>query len=170
VLGSPRDNVKPGVEGLLGSPAADVLTGSAGDETIEGLGGGDALSGLAGDDRLFAGDGQRDRILCGPGEDRASIDLQDRSRDPNVREGAFPDCEFLFQAAVDSHPTVRIGASARLRRDSLSVTLRCPRALPAGCADRLLLTAGGRCARAAECGRSPWSATGSDGPSGPSSQ
>jgi hypothetical protein len=141
VLRSPRDNVKPDVEGLIGSAANDTLTGGAGDETIEGLGGSDALSGLAGDDRLRANDGERDRILCGPGEDRASIDLQDRSGDPNVREGAFPDCELLFGAAVDSHPTVRIARQARLTQDSLQVTLHCPRALPAGCAGHLSVAA-----------------------------
>lgn len=148
LVNSPRDNVRPGIEFLTGTDAADSLTGGPDDESIFPLDGEDSVSGLGGTDILFANDGVRDTILCGPGaNDQAILDLQDVSGIPQPprrpgadREPTFPDCELVFGAAVDSHPTVRIARSGQLRRGALWVTLRCPRALTAGCAGRLSLT------------------------------
>ena len=146
LINSPRDNVRPGIEFLTGTAAGDSLTGGDGDESIFPLAGEDRVSGLGGTDILFANEGVRDTILCGPGaDDQAILDLQDVSGVPQPprRPGAeptFPDCELVFGAAVDSHPTVRIARTAPLRRGVLWITLRCPRALPAGCGGRLSLT------------------------------
>jgi Ca2+-binding RTX toxin-like protein len=58
-----------GEDGLSGGGGADELYGGLGRDTL--LGG-------AGDDFLETKDGERDYVDCGPGEDAASVDMQDR--------------------------------------------------------------------------------------------
>ena len=83
---------------LRGGPGADVLRGGAGDDDLRGGGGADRLSGGAGDDvirgqggvnaikagrgndRVRARNHKRERIRCGPGRDRATVDRSDRVR------------------------------------------------------------------------------------------
>jgi hypothetical protein len=85
-----------GDDALRGSDADDRLTGFGGEDGIWGLAGDDGLSGGVGDDELYGGrghdtllggagrdfletkDGERDYVDCGPGEDAASVDMQDR--------------------------------------------------------------------------------------------
>ena len=69
-----------------GRRGADRINGRGGGDCIDGGGGGDRLKGGAGQDRLKAGrgsdlirarDGERDRVRCGKGRDRASVDRSD---------------------------------------------------------------------------------------------
>lgn len=96
-----------GKDDLSGGTDTDQLSGSAGDDTLAGEAGRDALhggdgndriaevgdgyragetidvdsnviSGGAGSDTIAAANGRRDRIDCGPGKDRATVDRIDR--------------------------------------------------------------------------------------------
>ena len=71
---------------LRGRAGADVLRGTAGPDVISGRGGNDRLyggkgrdrlDGGAGNDSIYARDGVRDVIRCGPGRDRVSADRTD---------------------------------------------------------------------------------------------
>lgn len=82
------DNVGSDVEDIFGSDGNDKLRGSGGpntidggpgDDTIDGGSGRDALYGDAGDDLVTARDGRFDLIDCGDGNDRAVVDLEDRT-------------------------------------------------------------------------------------------
>jgi hypothetical protein len=83
-----RDNVQTDVEDVYGGAGADRLRGSAGDEALDGGAGDDLVDGRGGEDGLFAGDGDdrveardgaRDAVECGPGDDIAIVDEQDRA-------------------------------------------------------------------------------------------
>lgn len=65
---------------LLGGAGPDRLLGGPGDDRLVGGPGHDLISGGPGDDRIFARDGVRDRVECGPGDDLAVIDRFDRIR------------------------------------------------------------------------------------------
>ncbi len=76
-----------GNDTLTGGALADRLTGEGGADRILGNGGGDQLTGGAGRDRIMGGAGadivrardvSRDRVSCGSGRDRATIDRRDR--------------------------------------------------------------------------------------------
>jgi Ca2+-binding RTX toxin-like protein len=58
------------VEGISGTPQADVLTGGATSDQIIGQQGNDTLNGIGGDDFL-SGDAGNDRVVGGAGEDTA---------------------------------------------------------------------------------------------------
>jgi Ca2+-binding RTX toxin-like protein len=66
-----------GSDVLLGFGGRDCLFGGRGRDTLNGGGGADLLEGGAGADRLFARDGRRDRVRCGPGRDLAVVDIED---------------------------------------------------------------------------------------------
>jgi Ca2+-binding RTX toxin-like protein len=66
-----------GEDGIWGL-AGDGLSGGGGDDEIYGGPGRDVLLGGAGDDFLETKDGERDYVDCGPGQDAASVDMQDR--------------------------------------------------------------------------------------------
>jgi N-acetylglucosamine-6-sulfatase len=68
----------PRADGLCGRGGADVLVGRAGSDRLVGGSGPDRLYGGPGADRLPARDGYRDRVICGPGNDRAAVDVHDR--------------------------------------------------------------------------------------------
>jgi Ca2+-binding RTX toxin-like protein len=70
------DNVRPGVERVLGGGGDDRLTGSPGADQLEGGPGDDRLAGGNGDDRLAGGDGDDD-LRGDAGADTA--DYADRS-------------------------------------------------------------------------------------------
>jgi Ca2+-binding RTX toxin-like protein len=79
---------------LNGTNRADRITGGARGETIRGRGGDDRLRGGAGKDLLLGGrgndvlrarDGERDRVSCGPGRDRAVLDRLDAIVDATKR-------------------------------------------------------------------------------------
>jgi len=86
--GRRRDRLVGGEEGdrLLGRRGRDRLIGRGGDDCLFGGGGADSLSGGAGEDllkggsgrdRINARDGERDRVRCGKGRDRAKVDAVD---------------------------------------------------------------------------------------------
>jgi hypothetical protein len=63
---------------LHGQTGDDVLDGGPGDDLLRGGYGNDRLRGGPGDDLVQARDGMVDSIDCGPGNDRASVDPEDR--------------------------------------------------------------------------------------------
>jgi hypothetical protein len=142
VSASPSDNVKSGIDRVVGGLGNDTLEGNALANTLEGGQGTDTLRGLAGNDQLLANDGQVDIVACGEGADFAQVDLKDRG--PQQR--GFPDCEAVQQAAVDQHPNVRIGRRWTLDvgRRLARIELRCPRELRRGCRGAVTLVAGRR--------------------------
>jgi Tol biopolymer transport system component len=60
-----------------GGPGNDLITGGAGADLLLGGPGHDLLRGRAGRDRIFASDGVRDLIKCGPGRDFVVADRRD---------------------------------------------------------------------------------------------
>lgn len=64
-----KDNVRPDVEDLYGTQAADVLIGSSAANRISGNSGNDEIRGGAGDDSLTGDDGA-DTVTGGAGSDR----------------------------------------------------------------------------------------------------
>ncbi len=74
LYGNDRDNIIWGRDGddeIHGLGGDDHLYGLQGDDRIYGEGGQDTLEGGEGFDHLFAADGERDVLLCGPGGGRA---------------------------------------------------------------------------------------------------
>ena len=67
-----------GEDGIWGMEGDDGLSGGGGADELYGGPGRDTLLGGAGDDFLETKDGERDYVDCGPGEDAASVDMQDR--------------------------------------------------------------------------------------------
>ncbi len=59
---------------LSGNGGPNTLSGAAGNDQIDGGGGADVLDGGANDDTIFARDGFVDTIVCGAGNDSASVD------------------------------------------------------------------------------------------------
>jgi Ca2+-binding RTX toxin-like protein len=85
VNGDATDAVS-GFENLNGSPFDDTLSGNAGANTIKGFDGNDSIDGGGGtdtidagtgNDSVFAKDGVLDHIVCGTGNDSASVDSID---------------------------------------------------------------------------------------------
>ena len=81
-----RDNVHsdietvtagPGNDTVIGSVAANTLDGGAGDDSLTGGAGADTLLGGAGEDAIFARDGLRDSVDCGPDGGSATVDTID---------------------------------------------------------------------------------------------
>jgi Ca2+-binding RTX toxin-like protein len=84
LVGHPGDNVLGGGGGpdtLKGLGGPDILRGSVDDDLISGGSGRDFLRGGTGDDRLKAADDRAEGVACGPGFDRAVVDLEDDVRD-----------------------------------------------------------------------------------------
>ena len=72
---------------LLGGPGDDSLAGGVGADELHGGTGGDTLQGGRGRDRIFAMDGARDVISCGPGRDTVRADRIDRTAGCERRVG-----------------------------------------------------------------------------------
>ena len=66
-----------GLVPVEGAGGRDRLDGGGDDDQVVGGFDEDALLGGAGDDVLFAVDGRRDVVDCGPGQDRAEVDPSD---------------------------------------------------------------------------------------------
>jgi hypothetical protein len=113
---------------LLGSPAGSVLDGLAGDDVIVGGPKPDTLFGRSGADRLFAADGEIDRVSCGgpdPG-DSAEVDAADSvSGCPKVGAGlvvrpAAPGPGGGPPAVADeTAPVIDLTVARRIRRGTL---------------------------------------------------
>ena len=89
-----RWSIGPGVEDLRGTHQDDVLVGDAGineiaggsgDDRILPGGGTDSVDAGEDDDTVDAGDGIGERILCGAGDDRATLDAADQQADCETR-------------------------------------------------------------------------------------
>ncbi len=80
---------RPGHDCLIGGTGADQLEGEEGDDRLTGGRGRDVLidehginffDGGSGGDVIVARNGNRERVRCGPGVDRAIVDRRDRVR------------------------------------------------------------------------------------------
>jgi Ca2+-binding RTX toxin-like protein len=71
--GTGNDRIRAGA-------GADRVHGSSGNDVLTGNSGRDSLWGGLGADLIYARDGERDTIDCGPGRDRAVVDRVDRVR------------------------------------------------------------------------------------------
>ena len=58
-------------------PGRDVGRGHAGKDRFDGGRGRDRLKTFGGRDKIFAADGAKDKLRCGPGRDRAIVDAKD---------------------------------------------------------------------------------------------
>jgi hypothetical protein len=82
LAGGGHDDVIFGLGGndtLLGGAGDDRIYGGPGGDVITGGSGADHLYGRGGSDTIFAADGERDIVDCGPGNDRAVVDLVDKT-------------------------------------------------------------------------------------------
>jgi Ca2+-binding RTX toxin-like protein len=78
--GGSDDDIVGGGSGddeISGGGGSDTLVGNSGDDEINGGNSGDSISAGTGDDIVFARDGVRDTINCGPGRDRVTADRSD---------------------------------------------------------------------------------------------
>jgi dipeptidyl aminopeptidase/acylaminoacyl peptidase len=78
LAGGGHDDIIFGLAGndtLPGGAGDDRIYGGAGNDVITGGSGEDHLWGGAGSDTIYAADGERDMVDCGPGRDRAVVDL-----------------------------------------------------------------------------------------------
>jgi hypothetical protein len=78
LAGGGHDDVIYGLGGndtLLGGAGDDRIFGGPGNDVITGGSGADHLYGGPGSDTIYAADGERDVVDCGPGRDRAVVDL-----------------------------------------------------------------------------------------------
>src|SRR5207244_4527869 len=64
----------PGNDVVFGRGGEDVIVGGVGNDALHGGGGSDEIWGDGGNDRIYARDGRSDRVLGGPGRDRAWVD------------------------------------------------------------------------------------------------
>lgn len=123
------DNVDTSVDDVLGGTGADVIVGSdlsnalygeAGNDTITGGAGPDLLDGDAGDDVIEARDGAVDDVRCGPGNDRAVVDVGD---------AVAPDCETVERPTAPAPapaPVVAVAPPA-VDRSPPKVSMTLPR-------------------------------------------
>jgi hypothetical protein len=126
-------------ERVEGGSASDRIVGSAGNETLSGHDGDDSIVGGAGEDTLRGGggndgisaiDGEPDFVSCGPGLDRASIDLKDNPAD----------CEFVTSQAVDDSPPGRpLRRTVRIAAGRAAVRFSCPKTAEPSCHGELKL-------------------------------
>lgn len=75
-----KDKLKgaAGNDRLSGSGGKDKASGGAGKDRVSGGKGKDRLKGNAGKDTLRAADGKVDRVNCGGGKDKATVDAKDK--------------------------------------------------------------------------------------------
>lgn len=79
--GTRRDDLVAGGRGndrLNGSGGDDCVSGEAGNDKLSGGGGKDKVKGGGGKDKVKAADGKKDKVNCGGGDDRATVDPEDR--------------------------------------------------------------------------------------------
>jgi Ca2+-binding RTX toxin-like protein len=78
--GDRNDLVRGGTgdDTMNGGDGNDILTGGPVDDVITGGAGRDIIRAGSGADTIYAEDGQRDWIRCGPGEDKYTADRFDR--------------------------------------------------------------------------------------------
>jgi len=129
------DNVRPGVEHVIGTSVGDELGGRRGAETLEGREGPDVISGGRGADLLLSGDGDdtvyavdgiRDVVRCGTGAlDRLRADLIDSAtacevlplRESRVARLSGSDRPLVSPQTKDYPGAVRYGAMIYFRAE-----------------------------------------------------
>ena len=75
--GSDELDGESGNDRVSGWAGNDIVKGGSGNDRLSGGRGSDDISGGSGNDRIFARDGERDVITCGPGFDRVYADRVD---------------------------------------------------------------------------------------------
>ena len=108
-FGSDRAEGNAGHDTLHGEGGNDTLYGGPGDDELRGADGVDVLSGGGNDDRLYDKDGntaERDRFLCGKGEDFVRADPTDQ---------VSSSCENVNLAGVDLLPDLGMGQLAQIQ-------------------------------------------------------
>jgi hypothetical protein len=94
IAGTGRDDTISGGKGndtLLGGAGYDTIDGGPGNDIINGGTEADTLNGGPGSDTIQAADGDPDVIDCGPGNDRAVVDDQDKVKNCEVVQTASSD-------------------------------------------------------------------------------
>ena len=121
-----RDRLYGGAAGTAcyGGNGRDVLRGGPDGDRLVGGAGADVLRGGTGDDAIRARDGRRDRISCGPGRDRATLDSHDvivgrdrRQARREVRGGAAarqPDASLVAVGDIARCPSGNAAITAAL--------------------------------------------------------
>ena len=113
-----------GKDRLYGGTGNDVLRGGLHADRLVGDGGADLLRGGKGDDTIRARDGRRDRISCGSGRDRATLDSRDLILDATdarpdgrcevVRRPPIPDAFLIAAGDIARCPGGAAGTTAAL--------------------------------------------------------
>jgi hypothetical protein len=81
--GTPWEDQLFGMRGddrITGLAGADLIKGGADQDSIKAGDGVDLVIGGGGNDRIWARDGEADRVKCGGGRDKALVDRQDRAK------------------------------------------------------------------------------------------
>jgi hypothetical protein len=143
VLGGRGDDV------IVGASSDDTLVGGEGRDRMSGGGGADDIDLGPGDDSVVAVDGIRDEITCGPGTDRADLDLQDVVHQVLNRaapgRGFVPDCESIARHARDDSPPGAVtGRRLTIAGGRARVAFTCPRVSRPGCRGTLTVRDGAR--------------------------
>jgi Ca2+-binding RTX toxin-like protein len=96
ITGTPANDILKGTVGpdrIDGGAGNDTLLGGGGNDIIIGGPGRDVILGGAGNDRIYARDGEVDRISCGAGRDTVYADTgQKNARGVRIRDVIDPDC------------------------------------------------------------------------------
>lgn len=119
---------------LDGGSGRDTLNGSEGANRLSGGPGPDIVFGEGGNDRIRDRDGRIDRIQCGRGRDRASLDGFDFFADR---------CERVRRSFLPAGIPLSLDASSD-RGGTALVEVGCPRDGPRVCHGRVVLRRGGR--------------------------
>jgi hypothetical protein len=91
--GGGHDDTISGLGGndtLTGGAGDDAIDGGSGNDIITGGSGADHLLGGPGSDTIYAADGERDTIDCGPGRDRVVADSVDKTVNCEVVDAPLP--------------------------------------------------------------------------------
>ena len=140
--GSDTLNGDAGNDTIAGGPGSDRLTGDSGDDMINGGAGTDTLNGdragctppscIGGNDILFARDGGRDGVSCGPATDSAQLDAGDSiggdggaEACESVDRSAPPPAYVVTPAPFKQHFTMTTSGKLTVSK-GVGVTVTCP--------------------------------------------
>src|SRR3954453_211636 len=135
-----RDNVRSGIDRVLGGAgsdvligrdgAADTLVGGTGDDVIEPLRGEDHVDGGPGIDQIRLRDLSHDDVVCGEGVDSVAAD---------DRDTAAVDCEKVRRTAAMS-----IAPAGRAAYPTVMVRVVCPASAFKACGGRVIVRSLGK--------------------------
>ncbi|HEV2060430.1 MAG TPA: calcium-binding protein, partial [Solirubrobacteraceae bacterium] len=123
-----------GSDDLIGSAGSDRLFGESGHDRIVAGGGRNQIDGGSGNDSIEARNGERDRIICGPGRDRVRADRYDRlngceivSRGGKITQrGILPPRVVLPPRAASAATAARRARAATANAASAEASRRAP--------------------------------------------